>query len=230
MKNQWGKIAKKEKKIQDVKNKILNDKLLKMISKYSKKKGKVFDYGCGWGEFADILSRKGFEVSAFDDADEMIKRAKEKFKRPKFYSKKEFYKNISALERKFDLVVSNLVLCILKKAEQDILLENIKRLTKKDGTIIISFCHPCFDYITESVLARRIRPYSYNPKYEKEFKYRKIIHENRIQFNDYHRPLEYYTSLFNEHNLEIIDIAESEILKTEFYPDFIIFVLKEKKE
>lgn len=227
MKNQWGKIAKKEKKIQDVKNKILNDKLLKLISKYSKKKGKVFDYGCGWGEFADILSRKGFKVSAYDDADEMVARAKEKFEKPKFYTKKEFHKNIHSLESKFDLVVSNLVLCILKKPQQDILLKNVKMLLKKNGTIFISFCHPCFDYITESVLARRIRPYTYNPKYEKEFKYRKIIHENRIQFNDYHRPLEYYTSLFNEHNLEIIDIAESEILKTEFYPDFIVFVLKE---
>jgi len=94
--------------------------------------------------------------------------------------------------------------------------------------LIISFCHPCFEYITESVVSKRIRPYEYNPKYDKEFKYRKIIHENRIEFDDYHRPLEYFTSLFLKHDLEIVDISESDVLGTEFYPDFIIFVLKQK--
>lgn len=226
MKNQWQGIAQKEKRIQDTKNIIINNNLLGLIKKYGPSKGAAFDYGCGWGEFADLLTKKKFDVTAFDDSDEMVKRGKEKFKKPTFLFKAEFNKSLSTLKNKFDLVVSNLVLCILKKADQKVMLNNIKTLVKDDGLIVISFCHPCHDYITESVLAKRTRPYGFDLKYDQEFKYHKIIHENRIEFDDYHRPLEYYTKLFKQHGLQIIDIGESDVLKTSYYPDFIIFVLK----
>lgn len=226
MKNQWQGIAQKEKRIQDTKNIIINNNLLALIKKYGPSKGIAFDYGCGWGEFADLLTKKKFEVIAFDDSDEMVKRGREKFKKPKFLTKTEFYKELPKLGKQFDLVTSNLVLCILKKADQKVMLQNIKALVKDDGLMVISFCHPCHDYITESVLAKRIRPYGFDLKYDQEFKYRKIIHENRIEFDDYHRPLEYYTSLFKDQGLQIVDIGESDVLKTSYYPDFIIFVLK----
>ncbi|HNS34409.1 MAG TPA: class I SAM-dependent methyltransferase [bacterium] len=224
-KNQWEGIASKTKKLQSLRNETINKKLISVIKKYQPKGKNAFDYGCGWGEFANILVEKGFDVLAFDDSDSMVINAKEKFKKPNFLTKKEFYKKLPNLKNKFDLVVSNLVLCILNQADQKILIDNINKLLKPDGVVVISFCHPA-DYITESVLSRRIRPYEHNPKYDKEFKYRKIIHENRIKFDDYHRPLEYYTNFFVDNGWEILDIAESDVLKTEFYPDFIIFVLK----
>lgn len=226
-KNQWEGIALKTKKLQDLRNEAINKKLISVIKKYQPKGKDAFDYGCGWGEFANILTKNGFAVSAFDDANSMVINARSKFKKPNFLTKKEFYEQLPNLNNKFDLVVSNLVLCILNQSDQKVLINNIKQLLKQDGVAVISFCHPA-DYITESVLSRRIRPYEHNPKYDREFKYRKIIHENKIEFDDYHRPLEYYTNFFVENELEIIDIAESDVLKTEFYPDFIIFVLKKK--
>ncbi len=116
----------------------------------------------------------------------------------------------------------------IEKKDQNVLLDNVKSLVKKDGVLILSFCHPCFEYITESVVSKRMRPYEYNPKYDKEFKYRKVVHENRIEFDDYHRPLEYYIKLFEKQGLEIVDISESDVLETEHYPDFIIFALRIK--
>lgn len=229
IKNQWEDIASKTKKIQNLRNEAINKKLLTVIKKYQPMGINAFDYGCGWGEFSNILAKKGFKVSAFDDSDSMILNARSKFKKPYFFLKKEFYKKLPNLINKFDLVVSNLVLCILNRNDQKVLINNVKKLLKEDGVAIISFCHPA-DYITESVLSRRIRPYEYNPKYDKEFKYRKIIHENRIEFDDYHRPLEYYSNFFVDNGLEILDITESDVLKTEFYPDFIIFVLKKIKK
>lgn len=223
--NQWEKIARSITGIQDTKNTILNDNLLAIIKKYSSK-GKAFDYGCGWGEFADMLARSGYEVEAFDESDQMVARAKEKFNKPKFLTKTEFWGQLNTYHKKFNLVVSNLVICILDQKQQKKMIEDIKAIVKDDGLIVLSFCHPCLDYLTESVLAKRIRPYEFNVKYDKEFKYRKIIHENHIEFDDYHRPLEYYTSLFVDNGLEIIDIDESDVLKTEYYPDFIIFALK----
>jgi hypothetical protein len=63
-------------------------------------------------------------------------------------------------------------------------------------------------------------------RYDKEFTHHKIIHENGLEFEDYHRPLSYYVSLFKKHGFRIVDIAESDVLNTSFYPDFIFFVLK----
>lgn len=228
MKNQWGKIAQKEKRIQDIRNRILNPVLLDMVKSYVKPESKVFDYGSGWGEFADILAKKKFDVSAYDDADEMVTNAKQKFKKPVFYYKKDFLKKLPKFKNGFDLLVSNLVLCILQPDQQHEMLQNIRKMMKTDGVFLLSFCHPCLDFISESVLSRRIRPYSIKTRYDKTFKYRKIIHENKIEFDDYHRPLEYYTHLFAREGFQIVTIRESDTLSTKNYPDFIVFVLKKK--
>ena len=226
--NEWTHIAKQAKEIQNAKNRVLNGKLFDLIHIYSPERGRAFDYGCGWGEFAEALTKDSFEVEAFDAADEMVEEARTRYKKPHFYTREEFQTKLPELAGKFDLVVSNLVLCILTKSEQDEMLENIKRIAKPNAPVIISFCNPCTDYLTIGVVSKRLHSHTWNPKYDKEFKYRKVIHENRIEFTDYHRPLEYYSTLFKKHNLEIVDIAESEVLNTEALPDFIIFVLKSK--
>lgn len=224
--NEWTNIAKQAKEIQNAKNRVLNGKLFAFIRKYAPNRGTAFDYGCGWGEFAEALTKDGFEVEAFDAADEMVEEARARYQKPHFYKRSEFQAKLSELESKFDLIVSNLVLCILTKDEQDEMLENIKRIAKPDAPMVISFCNPCTDYSTIGVVSKRLRSHTWNPKYDKEFKYRKVVHENKIEFTDYHRPLEYYSTLFKKHDLEIVDIAESEVLDTEALPDFIIFVLK----
>lgn len=226
MENEWSKIAEQEKKIQDIKNRVLNPKLLALIRQHAEAGANVFDYGCGWGEFADILASEGYSVRAFDESDDMVARAREHFDKPAFLTSDEFYEKLPQLAGTFDTVISNLVLCILNKKDQAVMLKNISRLLKDDGVFVLSFCHPCLDYITAGIVSKRIRPYTHLPRYNQEFKYRKIVHENKIEFDDYHRPLEYYTSLFQKHSFQILDIAESDVLGTEFYPDFIIFVLK----
>ena len=201
----------------------MNPKLIEVIDKYPDRK-KLFDYGCGWGEFADLMQKKDFEVTGFDDADEMILKAKKNFVSPNFLFKKEFNRKYEKLRNTFDVVTSNLLLCILKKTEQKKMLYEIKELVKSSGLIVLSFCHPCFDYLKNSAVSKRIA--EKNHKYGTEFRYKKIIHENKIEFYDYHRPLEYYTQLFNEENLQIIDIKESITISSKVFPDFIIFVLK----
>lgn len=228
-KNEWEKLANDAPIIQDAKNKVLNGKLLEIIKRIIKEKTNVniFDYGCGWGEWANLLSEKGHEVDAYDEADEMISQAKEKFGNEVHFFRKDEFKNcLSNFQEKYDIVTSNLVLCILKKEKQIEMLNNIKSILKKDGKIVISFCHPCFDYHAESVVSKRIVPD--NAKYDQEFEYEKEIKENGIMFHDLHRPLSYYSKLFNECGLEIEQIEESEVLGTSFYPDFIVFVLKVK--
>ncbi len=231
MKNQWNTLASKEKRIQKTKNTIVNTVLTKLMSTYVPltTDKKVFDYGCGWGEYAALLKRKGYSVSAFDLSQEMVLRAKEKFKKQPFYFANEFFGKNGVLQNMVgtcDAVVSNLVLCILTKNDQEKMLRTVRSLLKKDGIAMISFCHPCTDYLTQSVLSKRFHPNTIAPKYDQEFMYRKVIHENQLEFDDYHRPLEYYVSLFRKNGFAILDIQESETKNTTHLPDFIIFVLK----
>jgi len=226
--NKWSEIASKTNKIQNAKNKVLDQKVLKIVKKYLPAGSKVFDYNCEWGEYANILSKNSYDVFAHNNSDEMIKEAKTKFKKPVFLTKKELYRDLHKLENRFDLVLSNLWLCITKKNEHDQFLKNLKKLAKDDGFVLVSFCHPCFDYMKESIITHRVLPKG-EIKYDKEIKHKKIVHENGLDFTDYHRPLEYYTSLFRKNGLKIVNVFESDILGTNFYPDFIIFLLKKEK-
>lgn len=223
-KNEWEKLAVAAPTIQKTKNDVLNAKVLSLIKVYTKKGASAFDYGCGWGEFAQLLSDNGYPTKAFDQSDEMVQLAKSKFKNPDFLFREEVSKSKKDLKEQFDVVISNLVLCILTQKDQDAMLKNIKQLVKKDGKIILSFCHPCFDYHAESIVSLRSVPE--NARYDQEFEYEKEIKENGMKFHDFHRSLAYYSKLFKKHGLRILEIGESDIRGSRFYPDFVIFVLE----
>ncbi len=223
MQNEWSDIANKVPTIQSTKNKVLNPIILELLVAHSEQK-RLFDYGCGWGEFAQETCESGFTVTAFDEAVEMVNQARSKFEAPLFLTKEEFYEKLSELENTFDVVTSNLVLCILEKKEQQILLDNIKRLLADTGIAIISLCHPQYDYLADSLVSRRFVPP--DATYEEEFIYQKEIKENGAKFSDYHRPLGYYTGLFNKNGFKIIEQRDSDTFETNYKPDFIIFVLK----
>ncbi len=223
-KNEWEKLAVQEPTIQKTKNDVLNKGVISLVKEYAKCGVKVFDYGSGWGEFADLLNNEGYETLAFDHSDEMVALAKKKYKCLNFMFRSEFKKSIQNFGKKFDVVVSNLVLCILSQKDQDTMIKNIKKIVKDDGTIILSFCHPCFDYHAESLVSVRKSPE--DAKYNQEFEYEKEIKENGMTFHDLHRPLSYYSNLFKKHDLVIVEISESEIFESNFFPDFITFVLR----
>lgn len=225
MKNEWENIAKEADEIQDTKNKVLNPVLTDLIKKYAKG-NTLFDYGSGWGEFADLMRKEGFSVTAFDAAPEMVEQAKDKFSGPTFLSKSEFQEALPELKEEFDVVTSNLVLCILTREQHGEMISTMVSLAKDDGVIIISFCHPKYDYLPDSLVTNRFVPEG--ATYESEFIFEKEVKENGVRFHDHHRPLEYYTKLFEEHSLETLEVAESNVLGTVHQPDFIIFALKKQ--
>jgi len=228
--NEWEKLADDAPEIQTLKNSVLNDVLLGIINKSTdtnrKETTRIFDYGCGWGEWIHELYRGGYrQLEAYDEADEMVSQAKSKFGEiSKFYTKEEFKNSLSTFHCKYDIVTSNLVLCILETEQQNEMLNNIKSILKPDGTLIISLCHPCFDYDPESIVSTRTSPD--NAIYSEKFTYEKVIRENGLHFHDLHRPLEYFSKLFKDNNLLISEIFESKVFETKHKPDFIIFKLK----
>ncbi len=222
MTNEWRQIADSAPAIQATKNQVLNPVVAELVQKYAKGKD-LFDYGCGWGEFANLMQSSGFRVAAFDEADEMVARARSEFSTPTFLLKGEFEQQLPKLAAKYDVVVSNLVLCILESAAQEKMLSNILSLAKEDGVLIISFCHPKYDYLPDSLVSERIAPEG--ALYSDEFQYEKVIKENGIRFHDFHRPLEYYLELFKKYGLTVLETKESDTLGTEYSPDFIVFAL-----
>jgi len=122
--NKWSKIASQTKKIQNAKSKVMDKKLLSLIKKHTETGDRVFDYNTEWGEYANLLSKNGFEVYGLNASDRMIMEARKKFKRPTFFTQEEFYKKVHTLENKFDAVLSNLWLCITKKEEHNLFLKN----------------------------------------------------------------------------------------------------------
>ncbi len=222
LQHEWEGIASKAPGIQKEKNAVLNQILIDLVNKYQNGKA-LFDYGSGLGEFANLMQQENNIVSAFDHSDEMITQAKKTFDQPTFLYKKDFDLMFNELKGKFDIVTSNLVLCISNKEQQDKMLEEMKSLMKDDGKIVLSFCHPKYDFLPESIVSERIIP----PKaaYDQEFLYEKIIKENNIRFHDYHRPMEYYENLFTEHGLKILETKDSDTLSTSYKPDFLIIVL-----
>lgn len=105
--NQWKRIANEAPKIQNIRNKVFNNKCLAILERYAAGK-KVFDYGCGWGEFAHLLAEHGYAVEAYDDADEMVDQAKKNFPDVRFIYKSEFLAGIDGLSGAYDAVTPTL--------------------------------------------------------------------------------------------------------------------------
>ncbi len=221
----WTKELDKEGKIQEVKNKVLNKVLVKLVKKYCKK-GWVFDYHAEWGELSNEIAKLNYNVQAMNTSDARVLSARKMFKKPIFFTENEFNEIAPSLKNKFDIVISNLWFSMISDEQESKMLDNYKKLVKDSGKLIITMGHPCFTGDKESLVTRRELPKGF--RYTKKSKITKTIHENGLQFIDNHRPLSYYTGLFEKNGLFIDTIKESDTLNTTMNPDFIIFVLSKK--
>lgn len=221
----WTKESSKVDKVQYVKNKVLNKKIIEALKEY-KNKGWLFDYHAEWGELANETSKLNYHVQAMNASHAMVLEARKKYKEPIFFSESEFNEIAPSLKNKFDVVVSNLWFSMINRVQQKKLISNYKKLMKDDGVLILTMGHPCFSIDKNSLVTKRSIPK--NVVYSKEFSYEKTIHENGLRLTDIHRPLSYYTNLFSKSGFVIKDIKESDTLNSSFNPDFIIFVLSKK--
>jgi ubiquinone/menaquinone biosynthesis C-methylase UbiE len=171
---------------------------------------KVLDVGCGTGFYSLWLSEKGAKVLGIDSSKEMIKTAKEKASKKKLDT--EFLIGDMATLRMdddvFDVVLSTLVLMDVKELDKAI--NELIRVAKNGGDIIISVQHPILtagDWERKSgqKLFRKLDNYFKERELEVVWEDEK---KEQVPFKFYHRPLQAYIQPFLERGCILTNLVE----------------------
>lgn len=105
------------------------------LSKYIPEKAHILDAGCGSGRDSKIFLEKGYEVSAFDGSEKMVKLASDYTGlevRHLTFDKMDY-------DTKFDAVWANASLLHLPQKQLPEAFENITKALKKNGIFYASF-------------------------------------------------------------------------------------------
>ncbi|MFT4311197.1 MAG: class I SAM-dependent methyltransferase [Candidatus Woesearchaeota archaeon] len=101
----------------------------------------VLDLGCGFGYFSKIIKDKGAQVVGLDSSKEMINIAKDKDKNIKYICG-EAQRLTEYTNKKFDYVLAVMFFCCIKtKIDFKKVFNEIKKVLKEDGKIIILDYH-----------------------------------------------------------------------------------------
>lgn len=183
-------------------------------------KGKnVLDYGSGPGVLALAISKLGGNIKAYDISPEMREKAAAKIGTENVYNTvEEIPKNY------FDVIICNLVLCIVPEDEVRKIVANIKSLLSDKGFALIGFCNPRIFDVRESNLDFR---FPTGANYDTNHDYKKIKKEGGYEIIETHRPIEWYEKAYSDAGLKL----EGEYFTPEYelngkkIKDFIIFKL-----
>ncbi len=180
----------------------------------------ILDYGAGPGVLALELAKHGAEVKVYDINPEMRRQAGIKI------GNSNVYENTFEIpEKKFDVVICNLVLCIVDESEVCRILRNIKRVLKPEGVAYVGFCNPKIHNVAESQLDFR---FFSGKGYFENHNYKKVKKEGIYEIVENHRPVDWYARVFAECQLLVCDILRTPEyeLRDQRISDFVIFKLK----
>lgn len=210
MKEYYGKSAKiySPRKINKF---ILMPGIKKALRKPALCHAKLLDAGCGSGVFFLIAKQMGYNYYGFDVSKDMIDVAKNNHPDGIFFvgNTVDFRKKIKI---KFDVIILSMVLPAIKK-KSDLIktIKESKKALKKNGQLIISVGHPCFNHYMQSYLFNRD---DVNTKFggyfksETKFKISQKFHGGGFLFTDYHRTINDYFNLITNAGLTIYEINE----------------------
>ena len=221
---EWAKVA-GELQGEDLKQKIYDNRLLDICRALGDLKGKyVLDYGAGPAVIASRIASLGAEIKAFDISADMLKIAAEKLGAINVFSKIDDIPTSS-----FDVVICNLVLCIVPDDEVVRIVQNIKQLLKQDGVAFIGFCNPRIFDVPESLIDFR---HQSGDDYEHNHRYMKTKKEGNYQIEETHRPIGWYNGIFDALGLqrELFFTPEYETADGRKISDFVIFKLRRGEE
>ncbi len=180
----------------------------------------VLDYGCGPGILARALAELGAETKVYDINPEMREKAAEKIGPNNVFGRLE-----DIPQGQFDIIICNLVLCIVSEEEVKNIVNNIKSLLLATGRAYIGFCNPKIHNVAESQLDFR---FFSGKAYQENHSYKKIKKEGVYEIVENHRPVDWYAKTFYDCGLALLDIIttpEYQVRKDKI-TDFVIFKLQ----
>ena len=215
--NQWSQVGAELEK-ENIKLMSYDHTLSGQISDWQGKK--VLDYGAGPGVLAGALQKLGADVRVYDISSEMRDRAGQRIGYENIYSSTaDIPKNY------FDVIICNLVLCIVSEEEVENIISNIRMALKSDGVAFVGFCNPKIHDVAESQLDFR---FFSGCHYEENHTYKKIKKEGLYEITETHRPVDWYAKVFYRCGLILLDIVLTPeyIIRNQKINDFVIFKLK----
>jgi SAM-dependent methyltransferase len=213
---QWGRVL-KELESEKIKLAYYDNTLIPLLGNLKEKK--VLDYGGGPAVLSTAIKAKGADSRLYDISLEMRERAGQRIGR------ENVYKGVSDIpDGYFDFIICNLVLCIVPEKEVLNIVKNIKTELKKGGSAYIGFCNPLIFDVPESQIDFRMQT---SHKYEDNHNYKKIKKEGNYEIVESHRPIEWYTKIFKDAGLELVDtiFTPEYELKGRKIKDFVILKL-----
>jgi ubiquinone/menaquinone biosynthesis C-methylase UbiE len=208
--------------------KLLNDEWISLLKLIKIKKGlKILDLGCGRGDVSFYLARQGAIVTGIDYSLDAIELANEALiKMPSAIKQSVSFlrqdaKKIHFQEDYFDIIVCFDVFEHLYKEELEIVMGNISKILKKNGTLLVhtevnklylDYLHKWFAYPLSNCLV------TFN-NYITRSDYQSLPKDPR---NDFHRKqhvneptIFYLNSLFKNHKFKGTIIQNIGIVKPE---------------
>ena len=145
---------------------------------------KILDAGCGVGNDCKYAQERGFEIVGIDFADEIIKEAKKKYPVGNF--KVMDVTQLSFPKETFDGIIFINVLFHLPKSQIDHVFNELNKVLKKGGKMIMIFQEGDEEKIVEEPLERGY--YMYMQHYTFEFIERKLK-EHNLKVYDFEREV-----------------------------------------
>ena len=172
---------------------------------------KILDAGCGQGYLANATNDLGAEVIGIDGSDQMIKIAKERYRRSSLnFLQADLRDQMPFRDAEFDGVVANLVLMDFDPIDGT--LKEFYRILKPNGVFIFSILHPAF---ASGELGKTFTEFLFHkPPHYRIFHYISPFKKIRnlgnlgIYTHYYHRPLEYYFKVLKESSFVVTDLCE----------------------
>ena len=178
---------------------------MKYIHKYLKEGDKILDIGAGTGKYSLSLDKEGYEVTAV----ELVKRNIQIINK-----KNPHLKNILGNALDLSMIKDNTYDIVLlfgpmyhlkKRSDQIKALAEAKRVTKKEGIILVSYCMNDYAVITHGFIEGNIQENIQNQQIDQEFK----ILENGNPLYDYVR-IEDIDEFNNKTKLKRMQIISSD--------------------
>jgi SAM-dependent methyltransferase len=214
---EWAKVT-TELKGEDLKQKIYDNVLVDLCGDVKGKK--ILDYGAGPAVVAKRVSELGAKVHVYDISKEMREIAASVLGQDSVF---EDVVNIPKSE--FDIVLCNLVLCIVPEQEVLRIIRNIGSSLKEDGKAYVGFCNPLIFDLPESVIDYRFQT---GDRYFDNHDYKKKKKEGNYEIIELHRPIEWYTRVFREAGMRVHEIhfTPEYDVNGRVVSDFVIFELR----